>query len=76
MEPEPFLKSIRNSSCRSEQVEAWLADRQGAVVGKDLAERYGWKIGDRIPLTSPIWQPREPWEFNIVGIYDGGAERR
>jgi putative ABC transport system permease protein len=49
-----------------------LKDRQGALVGKDLAERYGWKIGDRIPLTSPIWLPKEPWQFNVAGIYDAG----
>ena len=37
-----------------EQMKAWLADRQGAIVGRDLAERFGWKIGDRIPLTGTI----------------------
>ena len=53
------------------QLEAWKADRQGAIVGKDLAARYGWKIGDRVPLTSAIYQPKDPWQFNIAGIYDG-----
>ena len=55
-------------------MKAWLADRQGAIVGVDLAERFGWKIGDRVPLTATIWQPEgsgQTWEFNIVGIYDG-----
>jgi len=40
-----------------------------------LATRFGWKIGDRIPLTAPIWLPKgggTTWEFNIRGIYDGG----
>ena len=56
-----------------DQVQAWLADRQGAIVGRDLAKRFGWKVGDRIPLTGTIWQPKQgqTWEFNIVGIYDG-----
>jgi putative ABC transport system permease protein len=56
-------------------VKAWLADRQGAIVGRDLATRFGWNIGDRIPLIGTIWQPNgggQTWEFNIVGIYDGG----
>ena len=52
-----------------------MADRQGAVVGADLARRFGWKIGDRIPIVGTIWQPNEGqvWDFNIAGIYDGEA---
>jgi putative ABC transport system permease protein len=73
VEPEPFLKIYKEFKLTPEEIKAWLSDRQGAIVGKDLAERYGWKRGDRIPLTSPIWQPREPWQFNISGIYDGEA---
>jgi putative ABC transport system permease protein len=58
-----------------EQMQAWLKDRQGAVIGRDLSERFEWRIGDRVPLTATIWQPKgggQTWEFNIVGIYDGG----
>jgi putative ABC transport system permease protein len=56
-----------------EQFKAWLADRQGGVVGVDLAKRCNWKIGDRIPIVGTIWQPKQGqvWEFNIVGLYDG-----
>ncbi|MBM4000007.1 MAG: FtsX-like permease family protein [Planctomycetes bacterium] len=57
----------------TEQEEAWLKTRTGAVVGRSLADRFHWKIGDRVPLKSPIW-PRaaeEAWEFDIVGIFDG-----
>ena len=55
-------------------MKAWLADRQGAIVGVDLAKRFGWKIGDRMPLKGTIYRPKnggDTWEFNIVGIYDG-----
>jgi putative ABC transport system permease protein len=55
-------------------MKAWLEDRQGVIVGKDLAERFGWKLGDRIPIQANIWQPKgggSTWEFNLVGIYDG-----
>lgn len=74
VEPERFLKVYPEFTLPPEQVKAWLADRQGAVVGTDLAQRFGWKIGDRIPLTGTIWQPKagSAWEFNVVGIYDGG----
>ncbi len=76
VEPEPFLRIHKEYVIPEDQKEEWLRTRTGAIVGRTLAERFGWKIGDRIPLTSPIW-PRasdEPWEFNIVGIYDGAEK--
>ena len=73
VEQESFLKIYKEFKLTPEEIKSWMSDRQGAIVGKDLAERYGWKRGDRIPLTSAIWQPREPWQFNISGIYDGEA---
>jgi putative ABC transport system permease protein len=48
---------------------AFLADREGAVVGKVTADRFGWKVGDRIPLQGTIWTGT--WEFNIRAIYEG-----
>ena len=74
VEPEPFLKIYPEFTLPPDQVKTWLADRQGAIVGKDLAERFGWKIGDRVPLTGTIYQPKpgQAWEFNVSGIYDGG----
>ena len=74
VDPDTFLKIYTEFTVPPEQVQAWKNDRQGAIVGRDLAERFGWKIGDRIPLTATIWQPKQggtTWEFNIVGIYDG-----
>jgi putative ABC transport system permease protein len=72
VEPEPFLRIYSEFRLPPDQVHAWLADRQGVIVGRDLADRFGWKIGDRIPLTGTIWQPKrgKPWEFNVAGIYD------
>jgi putative ABC transport system permease protein len=72
VEPTPFLTIYPEFVMPAEQAAAWLTDRQGAIVGKDLAARYHWKIGDRIPLMSALWEPKNPWEFNIRGIYDGG----
>jgi len=55
-----------------DQVKAWLADRQGAIVGRTTAAKYGWNIGDKIPVQATIWQPKQgnTWFFNIDGIYD------
>jgi putative ABC transport system permease protein len=46
---------------------AFLADREGAIVGEKTAKRFGWKIGDRIPMKGTIYPGN--WEFNIRGIY-------
>jgi putative ABC transport system permease protein len=75
VEPEPFMKIYPEFTIPPDQVKAWLADRQGAVVGADLAKRFNWKVGDRIPIVGTIWQPKQGqvWEFNIAGIYDGDA---
>jgi putative ABC transport system permease protein len=50
-----------------QQVAAWKADRRGALVGKDLVDRFHWKIGDRITLKRQIF-PYDA-ELTIRGIY-------
>ncbi len=57
--------------------------RMGAVIGQALAKKYGWKIGDTIPLKSTIWIKKDgtsDWRFTIVGIFrqpsDEGQELR
>jgi putative ABC transport system permease protein len=76
VEPEPFLKMYPEYLLPEEQKQAWLKTRTGAIVGRTLANRFQWKIGDRIPITSPIWPNKEDtaWEFDIVGIYDGAKK--
>lgn len=73
VDPEPFLKLYPEYRLPSDQIAAWMADRQGAIVGVDLARRFDWKVGDRVPIQGTIWQPKQGqvWEFNIAGIYDG-----
>jgi putative ABC transport system permease protein len=73
VDPELFMKVYPEFTLPPEQMKAWLEDRQGAIAGRDLAERFGWNVGDRIPLTGTIWLPKQgqTWEFNLRGIYDG-----
>jgi len=52
-----------------DQWQAYMADREGAIVGADLAKRFKWKLGDRIPLKGTIFPGT--WEFNLRGIYQG-----
>ncbi|HET6655624.1 MAG TPA: ABC transporter permease, partial [Gammaproteobacteria bacterium] len=57
------------------QLQAWEADRTGAMVGASLARRFGWKVGDRIPLQSNIWRDENgnnAWTLTIDGIYSAG----
>ena len=53
-----------------DQWNAFLKDREGAIVGARTMERFHWKIGDRIPLKTTLWGGGS-WEFNIHGIYHG-----
>jgi putative ABC transport system permease protein len=75
IEPEPFFKIYKEFHLAPDQMKAWLDDRQGAVAGRDLAKRFGWKIGDRIPIQGTIYRPKagagDTWQFNLRGIYDG-----
>lgn len=52
-----------------EQKQAFMEDREGAIVGRSLADRFKWKIGDRVPIKGTIFPGT--WDFNIRGIYDG-----
>jgi putative ABC transport system permease protein len=52
-----------------DQWQAFLADREGAVVGRLTADRFEWEVGDRIPLQGTIWTGT--WEFNVRAIYEG-----
>ena len=73
VQPEKYLAMYPELNLPDEHKKEWLATRNGVVVGKDLLKRYDWKIGDTIPLTSPIWgEPanQPAWEFKIVGVYD------
>ena len=56
----------------AEQKRAWLADRAGAFVGSQIAERFGWNVGDTVPMRSNIYSKRDgsnTWDLNISAIY-------
>lgn len=73
VEPEKFLKMHPEVLLPPDQLQAWLATRTGAIVGRRTANRFHWKIGDQIPIQSAIWSKdgNRTWTFDIVGIYDG-----
>ena len=73
VEPEDWLAMYPEFVVADDVRAAWLADRTGALVGRSLADRFGWSAGDRIPLQGTIFRPQGggAWEFNLVGFYDG-----
>jgi putative ABC transport system permease protein len=77
VEPECILRMYPEFVLPDAQKKAWFADRQGAIVGRETAEKYGWKVGDRIPIQATIWRKKDNstnWEFNLDGIYDGAEQ--
>lgn len=71
IDPENQRQVVPELQVPDDQWNAFLKDRQGAIVGARTAQRFGWKIGDRIPIKSIITGGTDAWEFNIDGIYHG-----
>lgn len=69
VDPPSYLALYPEYVLPDEQKQAFLRDRQGAVVGRKLADKFGWKVGDAIPLRGTIYPGT--WTFTLRGIYDG-----
>src|SRR5205823_3237373 len=57
-----------------EQKQKWLQTRTGAIVGRKTADKFHWKVGDKVPIFTPLWRMadgKQTWEFDVVGIFDG-----
>ena len=72
VDAESWLRMYPEFQVPDDQKKAWLGDRQGALVGADTMKRFGWKLGQRIPLQATIYRRPDglAWEFNIAGVYD------
>lgn len=71
IEPEDWIRMYPEFVVPPDEWKAFLADRQGAVIGRKLAARFGWKIGDHVPLKVPGYFGGGSWDFNIRAIYHG-----
>ena len=69
VEPASYLALYPEYILPEAEKKAFLLDRQGAVVGRKLANQYGWKVGDQIPLRGTIFPGT--WTFTLRGIWDG-----
>ncbi len=72
VEPEQYLAMYPELSLSEAQKQAFIDNRTATIVSRSLAERFNWKIGDRIPIVADIWPGKNgnTWEFELVGIYD------
>jgi len=69
VDAEPYFQLYPEFRVSPEQLKAFIVDRKGCLVGRKLAQTYGWKLGDSIPLRGTIFPGN--WEFVIRGIYEG-----
>ena len=71
--PEVYLEVYPELILPPEQKEKWFNTQDSAIVGRDLVNHFGWKLGDRIPIHSEIWTNEsgsQVWDFEIAGIFD------
>ncbi len=76
VDAEAYLAMTPELTLSEAEKQAWLANRTGAIVARSIADRFGWELGDRVPLRTPLWQPPlgSGWEFTIEGIVDDSAQ--
>jgi len=80
IEPATYFDVYRSElDVRPEQLQAFISDRSSAVIGESMARKWGWKVGDRVPVASNIFTQRSngshTWDFTIAGIVKGKAEQ-
>ncbi len=78
VEAEPFLAMYPEYQLPPDQYQAFLQDLRGCLIGRKLAEKYGWKLGDTFFLESfiPPYRKRDgPFEFVVRGIFDTDPAR-
>jgi putative ABC transport system permease protein len=74
-DPDRFFQVYPEYKLPDEQKADWIADRGSMIVGKAVAARYDWKLGDIVPIRSSFYRRADgsnSWDFRIAGIYDAG----
>ena len=69
IDPENHRKVYPEFIIPDEQWNNFVKDQQGAIAGATTAKRFGWKVGDRIPIKNALYGATKTWEFNLDGIY-------
>jgi putative ABC transport system permease protein len=69
VDPESYLRIYGDYLLPEDELRNFIRDRKGCVVGRRLADNYGFKVGDTVTLKGTIFPGN--WEFVVRGIYDG-----
>jgi putative ABC transport system permease protein len=71
--PNEFFPMYPEILLPEDQKQNFMKTRTAAIVGRTTANRYGWKVGDKIPLNATFLVPKQGtlWTFDLVGIFDG-----
>lgn len=76
--PREYFEILTDYDIAPEALSRFEATRTGAVVSRSLAEKYGWRVGDRVTLRGNVWPLADgswDWEFEIVGAFTGKASQ-
>jgi putative ABC transport system permease protein len=75
--PSDYLDTYPELVVSPDERRAFETTRTGALVGRKLADRFGWKLGDRIPIQATFWRSPEGgsdiYTFEVVAIYEGAT---
>jgi putative ABC transport system permease protein len=77
VEPQRMFDVYKEWKVPKDQLERMIHQRNAAIVGASTAKRFGWKVGDHVPLRTPIWTRKDgaaSYDFEIVGIYTAPAQ--
>jgi len=72
-DPYEYFSMYPELKISEEHLAGWARNRQGAVIGRELAEQFSLQVGDRIPIQATIWTKMDggrTWEFDIEGIFE------
>lgn len=78
VDPYEYFSMYPEFKMPREQLDAWAKNRQGAVLGRELAEQFGIEVGNRMPIQATIWTKADggrTWEFDIEGIFENEDPR-
>ena len=72
VDPTLWLGMYPEMKAPAEQIARFIDNRAGVMVGSSVAKRFGWQVGDRIPLSSNIFSQQgggSVWDVEIEAIY-------
>lgn len=72
VDPETYFKVYSELKLDKKEFNRWLKNQSGMLIGERLAKTYGWKVGDRVPISSNIFSKKgggHTWEFVVDGIF-------